>query len=101
MGYKLRNAQLPVCVSTLCKHDSQNKSIEKKHNYQTRHKEDPYHSIARTKKYESSFLVKALTHFNELPDSLKKISSYECYVKSVNCHNHSVILSLGQGIIQS
>ena len=83
MGYKLRNNQLPVCVSILCSSDSHNKSLEKRHNYQTRCKDDHYHPLAKTKKYENSFLVKAVTDFNQLPDTLKKIASYEHFVKSI------------------
>ena len=86
MGYKLRYSHLPTCVSKLCMHDANNKSLSKKHAYNTRYRKDPYHPLAKSKRYNSSFLVKSVTTFNDLPETLKKIVNLSQFVKC--CKNY-------------
>ena len=62
-GYKLINKILPIKTQQLCYLDDKNKSLEKKHQYQTRNKELPNLPKQMNKAYRDSFLCIGLQSF--------------------------------------
>ena len=65
LGYKLRHSHLLICIAELCQTNSSGNTLQKNHNYDMRKRCDPNHLLAKSKHYESSYLVKAITQFNQ------------------------------------
>ena len=74
MGHRLRHSQLPSWIVHLCQTDGSNRTLQKTHNYCTHYKRDKLCPLAVSRHYDSSYLVKVITVYNQLPESLKKIA---------------------------
>ena len=75
MGYRLRHSQLPSQIINLCRTDGRDRTLQKTHSYCTHYKRDELCPLAMSRHYESSYLVKVITVYNQLPESLKKLST--------------------------
>ena len=87
IGYKLRHSHVPVCVSDLCLTDSKCRPLTKKHWYNTSKRNDLYHPSVHSKHYESSYLVKAITLYNQIPESFNKLTSISSFVHSIKSYH--------------
>ena len=75
MGHRLRHSQLPYQITYLCQTYGNNRTLQKTHNYCTHYKRDELCPLAVSRHYDSSYLVKVITVYNQLPESLKKITT--------------------------
>ena len=75
MGHMLRHSQLPSQITHLCRTDGSNHTLQKTHTYCTRYKRDELRPLAVSRHYDSSYLVKVITVYNQLPESLKKFTT--------------------------
>ena len=90
LGYQVQHSQLPEMVVHACHSDVKSASLEKKHKYNTRRKNEPNRPRPKSNWYNKSFLVKSMQEFQALPEALKKIANYQLFVKA--CKKH--VLSL-------
>ena len=75
MAHRLRHSQLPSRIVHLCQTDGSNRTLQKTHHYCTHYKRDELCPLAVSRHYDSSYLVKVITVYNQLPETLKKIAS--------------------------
>ena len=87
MGQKLRHSHLQSTITNLCCTDYRNCTLEKRHDYATRHKEDEVHPLAVTKDYESSYLVKVVTFYNQIPEPLKKLTAISIFDHAIKSYH--------------
>ena len=81
-GYKLINKILPIKTQQLCYLDDKNKSLEKKHQYQTQNKELPNLPKQMNKAYRDSFLCIGLQSFQTLPVETRLKTSLKSFTRS-------------------
>ena len=83
LGYKLQKEMLPVNLTAALKVDAKGKSLEKKHNYNTRKKKELNLPIAEKNAYVNSFLFQALKCYSALPSREKDCTNYKTFVNSL------------------
>ena len=81
IGHQLSIGTLPINLSRDLKKDHLSNSLTKKHNYDTRHKQDLYLPKAKGKTYRDSFLYKCILEYNNLPKSLKSVKKMSTFVR--------------------
>ena len=79
-GYKFLNNDLPVEIMNCAKNDHKGKSLVKIHRYNTRNKYVLNLPIAKNSKYLSSIFCKGNASLMQLPDHIKNIKNYFCFV---------------------
>ena len=79
MGHRLRHSQLPSRIVHLCHTDGRDRTLQKTHSYCTHYKRDELHPLAMSRHYKSSYLVKVITVYNQLPESLKKLTTNSAF----------------------
>ena len=85
-GYRHQHNLLPTKVQNLLETDSQNRSLNKKHGYNTRHKKDLNIPQARYKSYHKSYLCKVLSEFTQLPLRVKQATTVKSFVQRLKAH---------------
>ena len=83
LGFKLNNDMLPVNLLTSLKGDARGKTLEKKHNYNTRNKKQLSLPMTDNSKYHNSFLVQAIKRYSALPQTLKDCTTYGTFVNKL------------------
>ena len=86
LGYKLTNNQLPINVIRCLQEDYQNKQLVKKHRYPTRNKSDLNIPIYNKSAHSRSFLVRSISLFNNLPNSVKSKSTLSSFIHHCKLH---------------
>ena len=86
LGYKHQHNLLPKKIQILLGTDSQDRSLNKNHGYNTRHKKDLNIPQARYKSYHKSYLCKALSEFTLVPLKVKQAATTKSFVKSLKAH---------------
>ena len=76
LGFKLNNDMLPVNLLTSLKGDARSKTLEKKHNYNTRNKKELNLPMTDNSKYHNNFLVQAIKCYSALPQTLKDCTTF-------------------------
>ena len=71
LSFKLHNL-LPPRLHSMLTCDSKRKSLEKKHQYETRTKNIPNLPSAQTKQYHSSFLFQSIKDYENIPLEIRK-----------------------------
>ena len=79
-GYKLINNLLPSRTQAICLEDSKQKSLAKKHNYDTRNKKIPNLPSRASSKYLNSFLCKGPRSIELLPKEIRTKPNLTCFV---------------------
>ena len=79
-GHKLLSNDLPTEISKCVKNDHKGNSLIKAHGYNTRNKDIPNIPPAKNYKYLSSIFCKGSTALMQLPDYIKSIRNYSCFV---------------------
>ena len=80
LGFKLNNDILPVNLSTSLKGNARGKTLEKKHNYNTRNKKELNLPMTDNSKYHNSFLFQSIKCYSALSQNLKDCTTYETFV---------------------
>ena len=83
LGYRLQNGLLPNKIEQLISTDSQDKSLVKRHNYNTRNKNKLNLPKINNKMYRDSFLYQANKEFLLLLKIIASKQSYYSLTKSV------------------
>ena len=83
LGYRLQNDLLPKKIKQLISTDSQDKSLEKRHNYNTRNKNKLNLPKINNKLYRDSFLYQSNKEFLLLPKIITSKPSYHPFTKTV------------------
>ena len=88
LGYKLHNKHLhlPKKIREACEMDIDHRSLQKMHRYNTRNKNLLRTPRGNSQNYRSSFLMKSIVDFNNLPTEIKGIKCEKIFVTS--CKNH-------------
>ena len=86
LGYRVQHSELPQPILEACMADSNNKSLVKKHEYNTRHKTELNHPVPNNKWYKESFLVKSIILYQSLPCKIRSIQHFQSYVSSCKTH---------------
>ena len=79
-GHKLLSNDLPVEIINCAKNDHKGKSLTKTHRYNTRNKHIPNIPAAKNIKYLSSIFCKGNASLMQLPDHIRNIKNYSCFV---------------------
>ena len=87
MGHKLRHSQLPSRIVSLCQTDCRNCTLDKTHACSTRYKKDQIRPLAVTRYYELCYLVKVITVYNQLPESLKKLTTISLFDHAIKAYH--------------
>ena len=82
LGHKVQYPQLPTMIYNACVSDIQGKPLVKNHHYDTRRKCEPNCPKPQTEWYKSSFLVKSLKDFQNLPVKIRNMANYNHFVSS-------------------
>ena len=69
LGHRLRHSHLPITIGNPCHTDSKNRTLKKTHDYDTRYKKNEIHPMASSKDYKTSYLVKVMKAYNDIPES--------------------------------
>ena len=83
LGFKLHNEMLPVNLTASLKLDARGKSLEKKHNYNTRKKKELNLPMTDKNNYLNSFLFQAIKRHSALPSIVKNCTNYRTFVNSL------------------
>ena len=86
LGYKLTNKLLPINVIQCLQEDYQNKQLVKKHRYPTRNKAELNIPIYNKTSHARSFLVRSISLFNKLPNSIKLKSNLSSFTYHCKMH---------------
>ena len=81
LGHKLHHNTLPIKLANNMKTDSKNKTLTKKHRYNTRKKGLYNLPMATNKLYHNSYLFNSIKVFNTLPPKIRNISNYKTFVR--------------------
>ena len=81
LGHKLHHNTLPRKLANNMKTDSKNKTLTKKHRYNTRKKGLYNLPMATNKLYHNSYLFNSIKVFNTLLPKLRNISNYKTFVR--------------------
>ena len=87
LGHRLRHSHLLITISNLCRTDSKNCTLKKTHDYATRYKKDEIHPMASSKDYETSYLVKVVTVYNDIPESFKKLTAIPLFDRTIKSYH--------------
>ena len=85
-GFKYVNKLLPTRLIKELETDSKNKTLVKKHRYNTRNKHLPNAPTRMTPLYRRSLLYKAINNYNKLPTSIKNSRTLKSFI--TKCKNH-------------
>ena len=83
LWFKLNNDMLPVNLLASLKGNARGKTLEKKHNYNTRNKKELNLPMTDNSKYHNSFLVQAIKCYSALPQTLKDCTTYGTFVNKL------------------
>ena len=85
-GYKLLSKELPVEILNCTINDHNGKTLAKQHGYNTRNKNIPNIPLVKNNKYRSSIFCKGSMAFLHLPENIKNIKNYSCFVRACKKH---------------
>ena len=80
LGYKVQHSQLPIKIKEACTTDSNKKSLEKTHHYNTRRKKEVNRPHPKSKWYMSSFMTKSVNEYQQLPHDIRQIKHLPSFV---------------------
>ena len=81
LGHKPHHNTLPIKLANNMKTDSKNKTLTKKHRYNTRKKGLYNLAMATNKLYHNSYLFNSIKVFNTLPPKFRNISNCKTFVR--------------------
>ena len=88
LGYKLHHNTLPMKLANNIRTDSKNRTLTKKHRYNTRKRGLYNLPMATSKLYHNSYLCKSIKCFNTLPPTIRNKLNYKTFVR----HSKSLLL---------
>ena len=91
LSHKIQHKDLPEKLLQCCETDANNKSLKKKHGYNTRNKKELNPPATKNKWYKNSYLTKSINDFHKLPLEIKSVRNYSTFVTS--CKNHLLTLA--------
>ena len=83
LGYRLEHKQLPLKIIKIITTDPLNKSLKKKHKYNTRNKNKLYLPKIKNKQYRNSFLYQANKEIMLLSKIKYEQVSYKTFIKNM------------------